>query len=697
MLPPPADVGRSPAGWRASRLLSTRASRLLAAHTPRQLAERAATLLLLTFASAGASLGAPAGAAAAATSPEFFGTNFSTLASIPSAKWPVTMGELRQGRMTINRFDVRWFQVEPTGNRNGPGRAPGDPGYKFKTITDPLIALMATYGLRGSPSFRFEPSWAHGPTSNLPPESYDDYGRMIAAFAKRYGPGGDFWRERPDLTPQPILTYELWNEANLGEYAWDGNPSAASYGAMAQVVRPLVKAVQPSALILGSVSWKDRVEEAGADRIEPFYIAKLAANGGLDALDGMGFHPYAPEAQSTIDLVVRLRQQLVAAGRPTMPIYADEAGQEAITYDPTTGTTAPGDRLPAEMAHHLFPTDAARGANLAYAGEALAASDCGVAQFLPYGASGPFPAKSTDQSLPRTEAWMGLYFNSSGLPTLSAQALQRASQRWAARLDAGGPGAPASTAVCGGGVSPAASMLKIDGAFTGLEPGCAKVVTSYDGNPLESAYLRFYDAATGNQVAQARTNARGEAQQCVPDELRGRPFRILADVGQTGRTGIVDCDIAGVGCLAGVELRPGDATVSARSTAGIVDPGPGAVAPSPPAAPKPPKPCTWSLKLSARKWTRNAKGSRGRQRLVASVRCNTAPNGARVKVAVNRKSKGAAEKTVRTLWLTVGKPRLVGVPGVRPGERVVVVHRAAPTIGVPRLRASFAVKVKRAK
>lgn len=646
--------------------------------------------------------GAPGAAQAAATSPEFFGTNFSTLDRIDKANRPALFRTLSSSGMTINRIDARWAEFEPLPTEGTPA------SYRW-TESDELIGSMAQHGLRASPSFRFPPRWAGGGVANrVLPERYDDYGRMVAAFARRYGPpvtrngrveGAEFWRSRPDLTPRYVVTYELWNEINLDDYAWStdanesGNADPAAYAAMLEQAQPIIKAALPTAIILGSLSWKDRPEEAGTDAMVPFYVSKLGANGGLARLDGMGFHPYAPDAQATLDLVVRLRSQLTAAGFPQMPIYADEAGQEAVTVHPTTGAVAPSNRAASKWAHELFPTDAARGANLAFAGEALAASDCGVAQFLPYGVSGPFESiyapGVTQSSLPRTEAWMGLYFNGTGQPTLSALALQRAATRWAQRFGAGGPGAPASLALCGGGESPAASKLPITGVFTGLLDGCAKVVTTYDGNPLEGAYLRFYDPATGRTVAEARTDTHGHAQQCVPWELKGKPFRIAANLGQAGTTGVVECDVPGVGCPAGVELRPGTGRVSARAETGYVDP-PGGQATS-----SAPKPCTYKLVLTPGKFTKDRRGPRGRQRLIASVTCNSAPPGAKLRFELLRRSaKGGKERRVKSVWLTVGKPRVLGIPAVKKGERVVVLHRADAKIQTPKLRETLPVAAK---
>lgn len=611
----------------------------------------------------GASLGG-ASAARASSGPEYFGTNVQTLGWMAPDARPRALDFLAQNRMAVNRVDVHWADVEP----NAPSvKATGQAacaGHAYTwTMVDQWITRLASRGLRAAPVFRFAPAWAQVPGDELPPAVYDDFGCMVAAFAQRYGdppgPGvGTFWQANPTLPLRAVQTFELWNEANLNEYAWNQRADPELYAAMLKVAAPIVRAAMPGAIVLGDLSYKDDV---------PDYVLRLGAAGGLAAIDAMGFHPYAPDAETTIALVERLRQQLSTAGFPAMPIYANEAGQEAVvTY--ADGTRTP-DRAPAQFAHDLFPSDNARAANLAFAGEALAASDCGVEQFLPYSIAG-----SERDGEKRTEAWMGLFRPSTGEPNLTALAVGRASQRWASRFDAGGPGVPPRLALCGGGVTDDNAKLVIDSTFTVPRAGCIQLTASYDGNPLESVTLRL-TSPSGAVVAIARTDALGVASACIPYGVPKQGWTARGDLDAAGRTGTIRCDVTTVGCPAGASYTPGSGTISAAAASGVPQP----VAPS----------CTWRTRTRVLAFS-PSKGLRDAQaRLRLFVECDTAPKNERVRFAVFAATspKGKALRKIKTVWLRNGAGREVLLRGrFSNGHRLVVQHRPQPGSSVPSLR-----------
>lgn len=610
--------------------------------------------------------------ARAATGPEFFGTNLQTLGVITDQQR--VRAELAAGRMTVSRYEVRWPLVE--------GTAPvaGVPQYTWDG-PDAMIGSMAAAGLRVAPLFRFSPGWAHRPDPSkpggvdvLPPSSYGDFAAMIVAFARRYGPSGEFWASRPELRPQPTLTYEIWNEVNLDQYAWNDQADPAAYAALLAVVRPALKAAQPGAVVMaGGLAW-----QRSGKGVHPDYVEQLGKAGGLALLDAVGYHPYAPDAQSTLDLVAGMRRELAAAGFPNLPIYVNEAGQEAVVTNPD-GTRVP-DRAPARFGYERYPSDAARAANLALAGEALAASDCGVEQFLPYAAG-----STEDATMPLTEGYMGLFRRYGGAPTQSAQGLQRAARRWAARFDAGGPGAPTQRlAICSPERgSEESALLRLGARFTFPAAGCVEASVSYDGNPLESAQLRLL-APGGAQLAVGRSDAFGAVSACIPTGLRGQAFVAVTELPGVARATILECNKLGSGCPPGLVIESADRSVSAA-----------ALLPDSP-APAPPAPsCTWQLGVIARGFTAQ-RGARPPRRVAARVRrsgkgvgtqavrlragCATQPAQARLRVEVAVRRKGTKRfATVLVLRLINGKPRDVKVAGLRRGDRLRVVQRASRT------------------
>ncbi|MBO9532874.1 MAG: hypothetical protein J7513_07875 [Solirubrobacteraceae bacterium] len=627
----------------------------------RRLADITRVVACLAVASAAA---APA---RAASSPQFVGTNLQTLGAVAPAAQDGVLDRLAASRMTLARVEISWPQIEPQ-------PVAGGADYQWDGI-DALVRRLALRGLRAVPIFRHSPTWAWGPgdpgTNELPASSYPAFGRMIAAFAARYGPGGAFWRTAPQLTPRPTLSYEIWNEANLDEYAWNRDANPEAYAALIVRVRPIIRAAQPSAVLLASLAYQPGDE--------PNFLGRFAAAGGLAAIDAMGYHPYAPDAAETIRLVQGLRGQLAALGKAGMPIYANEAGQEAVVTNPD-GTTTP-QVAPAEWGWQHFPSDAARGANLAFAAEALGASDCGVEQFLPYSVS------DTEQAGGKlTEAYMGLFRPKDGAATQTALALGRASLRWAQRFDAGGPGAPAALGLCGPG-APGAQPLAIDGAFTGTgQPGCVALSASYDGNPLEAVALQL--RGTGGEVLASReTNAFGQASACVPEAARGSAFTAVGWLLNAGATGEVECDVAAVGCPGGVAMRPGTGRLSAVDVTGI--------RPTPAPTPATPPACTWKLSTTQSSYT-PAKGRReAAVTIKAAVGCGTSRSAKRLRFNVYTRASGTKrQRKQRTVVLTPGVAKRLTVRGkLRGGTRITLSRRTAT--GIPLLTDSFTVSARK--
>jgi hypothetical protein len=623
----------------------------------------AARVAALAFALAGMAIGAIP--ARAASGPEYFGINIQTLGSVTPDQRQSVLRHLNAGGLTLARVEVRWDVVEreaPTGTQHT---------YDWSSADD-QIALLTAAGLRPVPLFRYTPSWVQIPDAakprgvdELPSARHADFAAMVAAFARRYGDGGTFWRERPALPQLVVRSYEIWNEVNLGEYAWNGVPDPEAYSALLRAIRPTLKAAQPAGVLLASLAYHDN--EA------PDYIARMGRAGGLAAIDAMGYHPYAPEAPETIGLVRRLRAQLTAAGAPALPIYANEAGQEAVVQNPD-GSTAPA-RAPSEWAWQQFPSDAARAANLAFAGEALAASDCGVEQFLPYSVSG---TERDGEKL--TEAYMGLFRPATGAPTLTAEALFRASARWRARFAAGGGGVGERLALCGGGQSPPSALLPIQTTFTGTQLGCVRVRATYDGNPLEGATLSL-TAVTGDGTASQLTNGAGEAVACLGSGSADH-FRASVQLSGAGQGGSVACDVRGAGCPVGVGLdaAPGT-TVSAAQVSGL----PSVLSEIVPAAPPA---CAWSSTTRQIRFVGRRGRTPARATLAAKVRCSTARKGQTYRFAVHVRERGRARsRKIRTVTVKVGYERRFTIRGgLRAGRPIVVTYTPVAQDGIPPLR-----------
>jgi len=179
-----------------------------------------------------------------------------------------------------------------------------------------------------------------------------------SAAARRYGPGGDFWREHPGLPARPIRTWEIWNEENSTQF-WGGQPDAAVYARMYAGARAAIHAADPGATVL----------VGGLTNAYESYVADMV--GAVPALrgeiDGVAIHPYASTVPGTANEVRKRRAALRAAGLGEVPLYVTEYGWV---------TSPPG-------SSHFKP-EAQRAVDLPAVADVLARSDCGVRAIYPY-------------------------------------------------------------------------------------------------------------------------------------------------------------------------------------------------------------------------------------------------------------------------------------------------------------------------
>jgi Big-like domain-containing protein/cellulase (glycosyl hydrolase family 5) len=153
--------------------------------------------------------------------------------------------------------------------------------------------------------------------------SASHYKEWVIAFIKRYGKGGSFWAEHPELNEAKyaIQTFELGNEP------YYGGMTATQY---AQTVRPTLEAVRaqnlPAKLILPSVvygsdtSWIDTLYQSIPNLNEYFYA--------------FASHPYwyghSPSAAgngSPLGRIATLRRRMNELGAGGKPIFITEYGE----------------------------------------------------------------------------------------------------------------------------------------------------------------------------------------------------------------------------------------------------------------------------------------------------------------------------------------------------------------------------------
>jgi hypothetical protein len=127
------------------------------------------------------------------------------------------------------------------------------------------------------------PSWdaRHPGSFASPPSDPSPYANFAGALVRRYGPGGSFWTEHPELPSQPIRYWQIWNEPNLRPF-WSDQPFAADYVELLRQARLAIKTEDPGAHIV----------LAGLPNKSWYALEKIYQNGGRKLFDIAAFHPF---------------------------------------------------------------------------------------------------------------------------------------------------------------------------------------------------------------------------------------------------------------------------------------------------------------------------------------------------------------------------------------------------------------------
>jgi hypothetical protein len=442
--------------------------------------------------------------ARAATLPpvDYYGANIQPLfetSFVPSTDWNGLFATMASDDLHTARMDAVWAWAEPNAPVNGQHT------YTWDTPTDPahsldqIIGSLASHGIRMVAVLALPPGWAGSKGAQMVPAYYDDYIAFAAAFAARYGDGGTFWQQNPQLPYLPVQEFEIWNEANSANF-WTGSADPTEYVKVLVPASTAIHAVDPSAEVLASIGWQNLQS----------YVGELYTLGVKGSIQGIAFHPYAPDAYGIVLLTEELRSTLQNSGDPNLPIYEDEVGLP----DAASG---PG----AAFAYDGPVSDAARAATLSLTGDALAHGDCGVQSYDVYSLVG------SDNSENGGGGYFGMFNFATDAPNATGAAIVAASERWQA--------SPAGGLVeCVSGTTPTADLLPLGLALTHTSPTCVSAEITYGANPLENAELVLRTA--DGRVDPAGTNAFGQTQMCLQNGPPIKSFTAYAEVSSPSTT-----------------------------------------------------------------------------------------------------------------------------------------------------------------
>jgi polysaccharide biosynthesis protein PslG len=257
-------------------------------------------ILLLTVCLAGCS----SSAGAAKVPPDFFGVMADGPLLYNGFDDQSEFDLMRQSGVQTIRMAMPWSDMEP------------QPGQINFTDTDKIVAQAAAHDFTPLPTVTFAPDWAarHPGNSNSPPKGTANYANFIAACVRRYGPGGTFWSDHPEVPVRPIRDWQVWNEPNQPVFNWSDQPFAKDYVALVRAARVAIKGVDPGAHIvlagLVGTSWSA--------------LAKVYAAGGKGLFDDVAIHPFTLEPKNVLKILDKVRAVMARNGDARKPMFITE-------------------------------------------------------------------------------------------------------------------------------------------------------------------------------------------------------------------------------------------------------------------------------------------------------------------------------------------------------------------------------------
>src|SRR3954447_5672775 len=348
---------------------------------------------------------------------DFFGINVNRLFNdgLPADVVSRQLDVVQRSGMAVARTDAMWAYVQP--------QAPNPLIGATWTETDRRMTALAGHHIEWQPVLDYTPKWQQTVTGDdkSAPKSNDAFAQFAALFAARYGRGGSFWSQHPELPYLPVRNYEIWNEPN-GTF-WTPQPDPSNYADLLIRASGAIHAYDPDATVMiGGL-----LDDGGAF-LSSMFSSRPDLAGRVGAI---AYHPYAGTPDGVMRSIDSLESTLARVGQPSLPVYVTEVGW--LTSGPS--------------GNPLVMSDSSRAANMAGLVERIAAARTRdhLAGFMPY----TFWTPEQDPS--DFEHWYGMW-HADGTATAEGQAYVDAIARASVPP-------PASTTGSANGIAPTSAVV----------------------------------------------------------------------------------------------------------------------------------------------------------------------------------------------------------------------------------------------
>jgi hypothetical protein len=246
------------------------------------------------------------------------GVNGYAAKALPAAQLAQQLSAMHANGVQVVRADVPWAITEPT-----PPSSTGVHTYQWASI-DSFVTSLAVRHLRLQPLIDFSVWWAKSCPGFCAPDNPATFATYAQAVAARYGVGGSFWAQNPNLPYVPAQIFEIWNEENVNTYYID----PAKYGPLYLASRTAIHAVDPTASVdVGGLADDSSTFNPSLDYPSWYIINMFGDDPALQGnVDGFALHPYGATASDVEQWVAEFRHVLVTRNEGSAPIDITEIG-----------------------------------------------------------------------------------------------------------------------------------------------------------------------------------------------------------------------------------------------------------------------------------------------------------------------------------------------------------------------------------
>lgn len=221
------------------------------------------------------------------------------------------------------RLPLYWTQVEPVrpflGERDW-------------TAFDTGVKLAARHEMRVLPVVGGSPSWIAAEPRLEPAFAWQRraWASFLRAAVRRYGAGGAFWDENPDLPYFPVRLWELWNEQNIVTF---GRANPELFALLLRVGGRTLHAADPNAkVILGGLFGRPLQippNVSSGEFLHRVYRARRVKR----HFDGVALHPYVADAWAMRAQILNLRRVMRIHRDRGTPLYVTELGWGSDSFE----------------------------------------------------------------------------------------------------------------------------------------------------------------------------------------------------------------------------------------------------------------------------------------------------------------------------------------------------------------------------